>query len=117
MKHPEHYPHWCKLLSDPLRVRLVYLLSQVEQVCVCDLVATLAVPQSTVSRHLAILRNAHMVHARRHGTWMHYRLEPVMDSWQAQLIQSLIEFGETDPTLQKDLNRLKTLLTEKESTT
>ncbi len=115
MTHLEYYPQWCKALSDPLRVRLTYLLSQVEQVCVCHLVATLNVPQSTVSRHLAILRNAHIVQATRQGTWMHYQLEPILDPWQAQLIQSLTTFAQTDTTLQQDLEKLNALLTEKES--
>lgn len=116
MTHLDYYPQWCKALSDPLRVRLVYLLSQVEQVCVCDLVATLGAPQSTVSRHLAILRNAHMVQAIRKGTWMHYQLESIMDPWQTQLIQSLVSFAETDTTLQQDLAKLQSLLPEKETT-
>lgn len=46
------------------------------EICVCHIHASLAVPQPTASRHLAYLRKAGLVDARRAGTWMHYRLTP-----------------------------------------
>ncbi len=65
--------HLFKALSDETRLRIVSLLTQGE-LCVCDLMATLELPQSTVSRHLAYLRNAGLVEDRRQGVWMYYRL-------------------------------------------
>lgn len=62
-----------KALSDPIRARLVLLLTGGAQ-HVHQLVDRLALPQSTVSRHLAILRNARVVRAERQGTSMLYRL-------------------------------------------
>lgn len=62
-----------KALSDETRLRILALLVQGE-LCVCDLMATLELPQSTVSRHLAYLRNAGLVEDRRQGVWMFYRL-------------------------------------------
>jgi ArsR family transcriptional regulator len=62
-----------KALSDETRLRILALLSSGEM-CVCDLVAILDLPQSTVSRHLAYLRNAGWVEDRRQGVWMYYRL-------------------------------------------
>ncbi len=44
------------------------------ELCVCDLMAVLDLPQSTVSRHLAYLRNAGLVNDQRKGVWMYYRL-------------------------------------------
>lgn len=61
-------------LADDTRLRLVALLMEGE-LCVCDMVAVLSLPQSTVSRHLASLRNAGLVEGRREGVWMHYRLD------------------------------------------
>lgn len=63
-----------KSLSDPTRVRIVWLLQAGEELCVCDLMEVLNLPQSTVSRHLAYLRNAGLVNDQRKGVWMYYRL-------------------------------------------
>lgn len=62
-----------KALSDETRLRILALLQDGE-LCVCDLMAILDLPQSTVSRHLAYLRNAELVNDRRQGIWMFYRL-------------------------------------------
>ncbi|NIA04697.1 MAG: metalloregulator ArsR/SmtB family transcription factor [Proteobacteria bacterium] len=63
-----------KSLSDPTRIRIIWLLQIGGELCVCDLMAVLDLPQSTVSRHLAYLRNAGLVHDQRKGVWMYYRL-------------------------------------------
>ncbi len=61
-----------KTLSDPTRLRLLNLLGGGET-CVCELTDTLRVVQPKVSRHLAQLKRAGLVDARRDGKWMHYR--------------------------------------------
>ena len=69
-------------LADPTRLRILSLLRDGE-ICVCHIHGSLDVPQPTASRHLAYLRQAGLVEARREGTWMHYRLaelEPVIDA-------------------------------------
>jgi ArsR family transcriptional regulator, arsenate/arsenite/antimonite-responsive transcriptional repressor len=61
-----------KTLSDPTRLRLLNLLAAGET-CVCELTDTLRVVQPKVSRHLARLKRAGLVDARRNGKWIHYR--------------------------------------------
>ena len=61
-----------KTLADPTRVRLLNLLVGGET-CVCELTDTLRVVQPKVSRHLAHLKRAGLVEARRDGKWTHYR--------------------------------------------
>jgi ArsR family transcriptional regulator, arsenate/arsenite/antimonite-responsive transcriptional repressor len=61
-----------KALADPTRLRLLNLLACGET-CVCELTDTLRVVQPKVSRHLAYLKCAGLVEARRNGKWMHYR--------------------------------------------
>ena len=80
----------CKCLGDDLRLSLVCLLHGQEEVCVCDLVDALEAPQSTVSRHLAQLRQCQLVVARRQGTWMHYQLNPALPEWASAVIASLV---------------------------
>ncbi|MFN2369478.1 MAG: ArsR/SmtB family transcription factor, partial [Desulfurivibrionaceae bacterium] len=66
--------HIFKALSDETRLRILALLGSGE-LCVCDLMEALELPQSTVSRHLAYLRHAGLVADQRRGVWMFYRLE------------------------------------------
>ena len=63
-----------KALSDETRLRIMGLLIAGEELCVCDIIAALDLPQSTVSRHLAYLRNSGLLEDRRQGVWMYYRL-------------------------------------------
>ncbi|MCK6506701.1 metalloregulator ArsR/SmtB family transcription factor [Myxococcota bacterium] len=72
--------------SEPVRVRILALLSHGE-LCVCHLHALLDLPQSTVSRHLAVLRAADLVHARRDGPWVHYRLTATAERWFAPALE------------------------------
>jgi len=63
-----------KALSDPIRLRIILLLQSEGELCVCDLMAVLELPQSTVSRHLAYLKRSCWVDIRRQGVWMYYQL-------------------------------------------
>lgn len=64
-----------KAFADPVRLRLLNLLGgDQEEVCVCHLHGALALPQPTVSRHLAYLRKHGLVAGRKDGLWVHYRL-------------------------------------------
>lgn len=68
--------------SEPIRVRILALLAHGE-LCVCHLHAMLEAPQPTVSRHLAVLRQAELVQARREGQWVHYSLTEGAERWFA----------------------------------
>ena len=72
-----------KALADTTRLRILGLL-QSGEICVCDIHGSLGLPQPTVSRHLAYLRRSGLVHGRKQGLWVHYRLailpDPVMQA-------------------------------------
>ena len=68
-----------KSLADETRLRLLVLLHEGREYCVCDLVQALSMPQSTVSRHLAYLRRHGWLQGRREGLWMHYSLVTGLD--------------------------------------
>ena len=70
--------HLFKALADSTRLRMLNLLAAGE-VCVCHIHESLRIPQSKASRHLAYLRRAGLVEARRDGLWMHYRLAEPTD--------------------------------------
>jgi len=70
----KHLAQTLKALSDPIRLRIVLLLQAEGELCVCDLMAVLKLPQSTISRHLAYLKRSCWVDTRRQGVWMYYQL-------------------------------------------
>ncbi|WP_432823537.1 ArsR/SmtB family transcription factor [Trichloromonas sp.] len=80
-----------KALSDETRLRILALLTEGE-LCVCDLMAVLELPQSTVSRHLAYLRNSGLVCDRRAGVWMYYRLAEADNPLQRETLALLARF-------------------------
>lgn len=64
-------------LADPTRLRIVRLLADGEkELCVCELVDALEVPQHNVSRHLAVLRRSGLLTERKDGRWVYYGLSP-----------------------------------------
>lgn len=63
-----------KALGETSRLRTLAIVAARGTICVGDLVTVLDLPQSTVSRHLAALKQAGWVRAERRGTWVHYTL-------------------------------------------
>jgi ArsR family transcriptional regulator len=80
--------HLFKALSETIRLRILALLIEGER-CVCDLMAVLDLPQSTVSRHLATLRTAGWIKGRRQGLWMYYRLAEAENPVQQRTLELL----------------------------
>ncbi|MFN2391782.1 MAG: ArsR/SmtB family transcription factor, partial [Pyrinomonadaceae bacterium] len=60
-------------LADKTRLRLLNLMRE-NEVCVCFFTEVLDESQPKISRHLAYLRNAEIVSARREGKWIHYKI-------------------------------------------
>lgn len=94
-----------RAFSDRTRLRLLNML-RTGETCVCDLVEVLAVPQPKVSRHLAYLRRAGLVTARKEGFWMHYSLAPATTDFHKSLINCLACCFKTVPELAKDVQKL-----------
>ena len=91
--------------ADPTRRRILALLANQGELCVCELTAALDMVQPKISRHLATLKDAELVIPRRAGTWMHYRLGNNVPDWVTGLLLSLGQ-GAVDE-LAEDLKRLK----------
>lgn len=92
-------------LADPTRLRLLNLMNG-REVCVCYFVEILEQGQPKISRHLAYLRRAGIVDARREGKWMHYRIERPSDSKAASILDATLNSFETDQNMRADLVRL-----------
>jgi len=63
-----------KSLEDQNRLRILALLLEVKELCVCDIIATLQIPQSTVSRQLSILKKAGWLSDRKEALWVYYSI-------------------------------------------
>ena len=92
-------------LSDRNRLRLINLMGE-DEVCVCFFVEILKMPQPRVSRHLAYLRRAGIVAARREGKWMHYRIVTPSDERAARIFQEVREYLAADREMQQYRARL-----------
>jgi ArsR family transcriptional regulator len=80
-----------KALSDETRLRIMTLLLENDELCVCDLVGALGETQSKVSRHLRYLYHAGLVEDRREGLWMHYRISSDLAPAQRTIVAALTE--------------------------
>jgi ArsR family transcriptional regulator len=94
-----------KALADRTRLRLIGLIGDSE-VCVCFFVAILRLSQPKISRHLAYLRRAGIVNARREGKWMHYRLAEPPDEHAARIFREVRASLAEHPEFQRDRAKL-----------
>ena len=78
-----------KALADETRVKMLALLLEQPELCVCHLERTLDITQSKASRHLRYLLNAGLLQDRREGVWMHYRLAQDMPPGLRALVESV----------------------------
>ncbi|HET9789638.1 MAG TPA: metalloregulator ArsR/SmtB family transcription factor [Pyrinomonadaceae bacterium] len=94
-----------KALADKTRLRLLNLMGT-DEVCVCFFVEILKTNQPKISRHLAYLRRAGIVAARREGIWMHYRISTPKNENAAKVLIDVREWLANDPAMQQDQRRL-----------
>jgi len=90
-----------RAFSDRTRLRILSLLKDGE-LCVCDLVSVLRVPQPTASRHLAYLRRAGLVRVRKERSWNYYSLAEPRNSFHAKLLECLGSCFAEVPELGRD---------------
>ena len=101
---PDDFTH---SLADSTRLRILVLLIQMEELCVCQLTDAIDVLQPKMSRHLSILRKKNILLDRREGLWVFYRLHPDLPIWAYKTLQAL-SLGCLDlQPYQDDLVRVK----------
>src|SRR5213595_320012 len=94
-----------RALADSTRLRLLNLMNG-REVCVCYFVEILKTSQPKISRHLAYLRRAGIVSARRDGKWMHYRLIEPADAHLASILGAVRAWLKDSQQMQTDRSRL-----------
>lgn len=95
-----------KCLSDPIRLRILVLLQTEGELCVCDLMAVLKLPQSTVSRHLAYLKRRGWLDDRRDGVWMHYTISRDIGRLSTDLLDLLKFHSRENDEISRDHENL-----------
>jgi ArsR family transcriptional regulator, arsenate/arsenite/antimonite-responsive transcriptional repressor len=99
-----------KALADENRVRILMALGP-HELCVCQIVELLGLAPSTVSKHLAILKQARLVDSRKEGRWMFYRLSEEDASIEAKEMTALVSrLLVHDLQEREDTKRLKQIL-------
>ncbi len=92
-------------LGDNTRLRLLNLMGD-QEICVCYFVEILGGPQPKISRHLAYLRSAGIVAARREGKWMHYRVVMPQHIGASQILKQTLGWLKEEKSMQADRTRL-----------
>ncbi len=96
-----------KAAGDPTRTRILKLLER-GGLCVCQVQAVLGLAPSTVSKHLAILKNAGLVEDRRDGKWIQYSLAAEERNPFAKPILAMLHGPlDRDPAVVADRRRLQ----------
>jgi ArsR family transcriptional regulator len=93
-------------LADKTRLRLLNLMRD-EEVCVCFFTEVLGDSQPKISRHLAYLRNAGVVKARREGKWMHYGIVEPEDEGGKRVLEEVLGWLDDQPEMRAERERYR----------
>ena len=97
-----------KSISDITRLRIIKILQEKDELCVCEIVQALDISQTRASRNLGILKNAGFVVDRRDGLWIYYSINKEMSNQYHMQINILIkDWLNNEKIVQKDKERLK----------
>ena len=101
--HPDRF---LRALADPTRLRILALLSDHRELCVCELTVALAMMQPKVSRHLGVLRENGVLLDRRDGLWIYYRLHPDLPVWATRALGAIRDGCQGNTPYSEDHKRL-----------
>ncbi|MBV2130810.1 metalloregulator ArsR/SmtB family transcription factor [Arsukibacterium indicum] len=79
-----------KALADDTRLKSLLLITEQQELCVCELMTALELSQPKISRHLAQLRKANVLADRRSGQWVFYSLHPALPTWAQQVLKQTL---------------------------
>jgi len=96
-----------KALADPTRVRIIQLLQSRDELCVCEIVDALQLPQYSVSRHLGVLKAAGLLADWRQGKWMHHSLDPALSKQDRAVVSAVCARADADAVYRPDRRRLR----------
>ena len=98
-----------KALADKNRLRMVYLLNEKQDLCVCEITDIIGLSQPTISSHLRLLENAGLVESDKDGLWVNYNINRQADLFSRKLIEMICKDLRKDKQIISDLKKLKAI--------
>lgn len=98
-----------KALADKNRLRIVYLLSEKKDICVCEITDIIGLSQPTISSHLRLLENAGLVESNKDGLWVNYNINSQAELFSRRSIEGICNDLKKDKQAISDLKKLKAI--------
>lgn len=95
-----------KALADENRIRILYLLSERKDLCVCEIREVIGLSQPTISSHLKLLENNELVTFNKDGKWVNYSMNPDLNVKLKQMLNDIFSMIKTDSEVKKDRIRV-----------
>ncbi len=109
MQDMDHVTNLFAALSDPIRLRILALIAKENELCVCELVGALQLPQPKISRHCKVLSEVNLLSGRREAQWMLYSLAEDNPDWTKEALQAAIDGVRNDASHLADCERVKSV--------
>ena len=91
-----------KALADENMIKILHLLNEKKDLCVCEIREVIGLSQPTISSHLKLLENSGLVTYRKDGKWVNYSINPVLDKRISQILNNVFSVIEFDEIVKKD---------------
>ncbi|MES0342270.1 MAG: metalloregulator ArsR/SmtB family transcription factor [Candidatus Humimicrobiaceae bacterium] len=98
-----------KALADKNRLRMVYLLNEKQDLCVCEITDIIGLSQPTISSHLRLLENADLIESDKDGLWVNYNINSRSGLFSRKLIEMICKDLRKDKQIISDLKKLKAI--------
>jgi len=96
-----------KAVADEGRVRILCLLKNKKDLCVCEITVIIGLAQPTISSHLKLLENAGLIEPYKAGLWVNYNIVSDLDPFSRQLIETLYKNLGNDKQIKADEEKAK----------
>ena len=96
-----------KALADENRIRILCLLKNKKDLCVCEITAIIGLAQPTISSHLKLLENAGLIESFKDGLWVNYNISSSLDSFSSEFIDVLYKNLKNDMQIKIDEENAK----------
>jgi len=98
-----------KALADKNRLRIVYLLNEKQDLCVCEITDIIGLSQPTISSHLRLLENAGLIESDKDGLWVNYNINSQADLFCRKLVEMIGKDLKKDEQAISDVKKLKAI--------
>lgn len=98
-----------KALADKNRLRIICLLNERPDLCVCEITNIIGLSQPTISSHLRLLENARLVESDKDGLWVNYSLKGPLDPLSKDIVETISRDLKSDKQVLSDLESLKSI--------